>query len=59
MPGAGIDDLTDLFDQVSEEATNEALFVVHTGTNDVRKTRSEDLLDKYRKFIQQYKTKIY
>ncbi len=57
MLGASIDDVTDLFDQVSEEATNESLFAVHTGTNDVRKTRSEDLLDKYRKLIQQYKTK--
>ncbi len=57
MPRAGIDDVTDLFRHVSEEATNESLFVVHTGTNDVRKTRSEDPLDKYRKLIQQYKTK--
>ncbi len=57
MPVARIDDVTDLFDQVSEEVTNESLFVVHTGTNDVRKTRSEDLLEKYRKLIQQYKTK--
>ncbi len=57
MPRTGIDDVTNSFDQVSEEATNESLFVVHTGTNDVRKTRSEDLLDKYRKLIQQYKTK--
>ena len=57
VPGAGVDDITDLFDQVSEEATNESLFVLHTGTNDVRKTRSEELLDKYRKLIEQYKTK--
>ena len=57
MPGAGVDDVTSLFDQVSEEATNESLFVLHTGTNDVRKTRSEELLDRYRKLIQQYKTK--
>ncbi len=57
MPGAGIDDVTDLFNQVSEEATNESLFVVHKGTNDARKTRSKNLLDKYRKLIQQYKTK--
>ncbi len=53
MPRAGVNDVTDLFDQVSEEVTNESLFVVHTGI----KTHSEDLLDKYRKLIQQYKTK--
>ena len=57
MPGAGIDDVTDMMDKVSEEATNESLFVIHAGTNDVHKTRSEELLDKYRKLIQQYKTK--
>ncbi len=47
MPGAGIDDVKDLFDLVSEEATKESLLVVHTGTNDVQKTCSEDLLEKY------------
>ena len=57
MPGAGIDDVTEMTDKVSEEATADTLFVIHAGTNDVRKTRSEELLDKYRKLIQQYKTK--
>ena len=57
VPGAGTDDITDLFDQVSQEATDESLFVLHTGTNDVRATRSEALLEKYRKLIQQYKSK--
>ena len=57
MPGAGIDDVTVMKDKVSEEATADTLFVIHAGTNDVRKTRSEELLDKYRKLIQQYKTK--
>ncbi len=49
MPGTRVDDVSDLFDQVSKDATNETLLVLHTGTNDVRKTRSEDLLDKYQK----------
>ncbi len=57
MPGAGIDDVTEMMEKVSEEATAETLFVIHAGTNDVHKTRSEELLDKYRKLIQQYKTK--
>ena len=57
MPGAGIDDVTNMVDKVAEEATTESLFVIHVGTNDVRKTRSEELLDKYSKLIQQYKTK--
>ena len=57
LPGAGVDDVTDVLDQVAGEATAESLFVIHTGTNDVQKTRSEELLDKYRRLIQQYKTK--
>ena len=57
LPGAGVDDVTDALDQVSADATTESLFVIHTGTNDVRKTRSEELLNKYRRLIQQYKTK--
>ena len=57
MLGAGIDDVTEMMDKVSKEATSDTLFVIHAGTNDVRKTRSEELLDKYRKLIQQYKTK--
>ena len=57
LPGAGVDDVTDVLDQVSEEATADSLFVIHTGTNDVRNTRSEELMSKYRRLIQQYKTK--
>ncbi len=57
MPGAGIDDVTEMMDKVSEEATADTLFVIHAATNDVRKARSEEMLDKYRKLIQQYKTK--
>ena len=57
MPGAGIDDVTDMMDKVSEKATIESIFVILVGTNNVRKTRSKDLLDKYRKLIQQSKTK--
>lgn len=33
-------------------------FVPHGGTNDVFKTRSEELLDKHRRLIQQSKTKL-
>ena len=51
MPGVGIDAVTDMMDKVSEEATNESLFVVPAGTNDALKTRSEEVSDKYRKLI--------
>ena len=52
LPGAGVDDVIDVIDQVTEDATDKSLLVIHAGTNDVRKTRSEDLLNKYRRLIQ-------
>ncbi len=57
MSGKGINDITDMMDEMSEEATANSLFVIHAGTNDVRKRRSEELLYKYHKLIQQYKIK--
>ncbi len=57
MSGSETNDINDFSDHVSKDTTNETFFVLHTRANNVRKTRSEDLLDKYRKLIQQYKTK--
>ncbi len=57
MPGVGIGDVTDMIDKVPEEASADTLFIIHAGMNDVHKTRFEELLDKNRKLIQQYKTK--
>ena len=54
---AGIADITGKADQVLEGTTQESLFVIHTDTNDVCETRSEKLLDKYRRLTQQYKNK--
>lgn len=56
-PGAGIDDIATAFEEISPLATNDSLFVIHTGTNDLCSVRSEELLEKYRRLIQQYKTK--
>ena len=57
IPGAGIDDVVAAVDQVSTDTADNALFILHAGTNDIRTTRSEELLEKYRRLIQQYKTK--
>ena len=57
VPGAGVNDITNVIDQVSVEANEKTLFVIHTGSNDIKKLRSEELLNRYRKLIQQYKTK--
>ncbi len=55
-PGAGIDDVTAALEEISPQATNDSLFVIHTGANDVMTTQSEEMLDKYRRLIQQKKS---
>ncbi len=49
-PCQGIGDVTNMMGQVFEEATAESLLVIRAGTNDVRKTWSEKLLDKYQAY---------
>ena len=56
-PGARLDDITAICDDVTREADCNTLYVLHVGTNDVKSTRSEELLEKYRRLIQQYKCK--
>ena len=56
-PGAGLNDITAVCDDVTKDADSNSLYIIHAGTNDVLRTRSEELLEKYRRMIQQYKTK--
>lgn len=56
-PGAGIDDITAGLDEVTADPTNDFCFVLHTSTNGVCKTRSEGLLEKYRRPVEPYNTK--
>ena len=44
-------------DDVSSQAPANTTYVIHVGTNDVQRTRSEELLDKYRKMMRTYKEK--
>jgi len=55
--GARLDDITAACEDVTSEADNNTLFIIHAGTNDVETTRSEELLEKYRRMIKQYKRK--
>ena len=57
MPGGRLDDITAACDEAASGAESNALFVIHAGTNDVEYTRSEELMEKYRRMIQRYKTK--
>ena len=57
IPGARLDDITDVSGEVTSDADDNTLFIIHAGTNDVSSTRPEELLEKYRKMIRQYRTK--
>ncbi len=56
MPGGDTDDITSMVDSFPN-VTGESLLVIHASTNDVRETRSEELLVKHHKLIQHYKIK--
>ena len=57
MPGGRLDDITASCDEATRGSDDNTLFIIHAGTNDVQNTRSEELLEKYKRMIQQYKTK--
>lgn len=57
MPGARLDDITAACEEATSNSDANSLFILHAGTNDVKNTRSEELLEKYKKMIQTYKNK--
>ena len=57
IPGGGVDDVIASLDEVSNLAPSNTMYVVHVGTNDVQHTRSEELIAKYQRLIQNLKTK--
>lgn len=57
IPGGGVDDVVAAVDEVSKMAPANALYVIHVGSNDVQRTRSEELLLKYQKLIKSFKEK--
>ena len=57
IPGASCEDVTAVCDDVTKDADNDTLYIIHAGTNDVSRSSSEELLDRYRRMIRKYKTK--
>ena len=55
IPGGGVDDVTAAIDEVANLAPNNTTYVIHVGTNDVVRTRSEVLIEKYKDMIRTYK----
>ena len=57
MPGGRLDDITAACDEAAAGSTNDTLFIIHAGTNDVLHTRSEELMEKYKRMIQTFRNK--
>ena len=59
MPGVRLEYIAAVCEEATSDSNNNnnTLVVLHAGTNDVLHTRSEELLNKYKKLIQAFKTK--
>ncbi|KAK4321045.1 hypothetical protein Pmani_008153 [Petrolisthes manimaculis] len=51
IPGAGIKDIITAHEDITMDATNNTCFILHTGTNDLKRTKSEEQMEKYREAI--------
>ena len=56
-PGAKIDDIKKALEDITEKEKHDSLYIVHVGTNDVKNTNSEELLEKYKRLISTLKEK--
>ena len=57
MPGGRLDDITAACDEATAGSTNDTLLIIHAGTNDVLHTRSEELMEKYKRMIRTFRNK--
>ena len=57
IPGGGVQDVIDSVNDLTKQAPATTTYVIHVGTNDIQRFRSEELLDKYRQMIKAYKEK--
>ena len=59
IPGGRVQDVIEKVKEVTDQAPATTTYVIHVGTNDIQdpKSKSEELLDKYRQMIKAYKEK--
>ncbi len=57
FPGATVNDIT-ARDDVLAWSDDNTLLILHIGKNDIKASRSEELMEKYKRLIQQYKEKL-
>ena len=55
--GGGVDDINAAIEEVTKQAPDNTTYIIYVGTNDVTQTRSEELLEKYRQLLRNYKNK--
>lgn len=51
LPGATIEEISARCEEATSCATDITQYIIHLGTNDIKSTRSEELMGKYRKLI--------
>ena len=56
-PGAKIENITAVIDEVTSQEKEDSVFIVHVGTNDIKTTRSEELMAKFKNLIDSLKEK--
>lgn len=57
FPGAKIDDITTALEEISSSEKEDSIYIVHVGTNDIKMTNSEELLEKYKRMIYELKSR--
>ena len=48
FPGAKIDEITNALEEIVDKEKDDSVYIVHVGTNDVKNTNSEELMDRYK-----------
>ncbi len=53
--GAKVNDIIAAHDNVTTGLDDNTILILHIGTNDIKASRSEELMEKYKRLIQKYK----
>ena len=57
FPRAKLNHIINSYENTTANSTENTLIIIHAGTNDIKETKSEALLAKYREMIRKYKMK--
>ena len=57
FPGAKIDRITNSIEEIVNKEKSDSVYIVHVGTNDIKTTNSEELMERYKRLIMTLKAK--